>query len=329
MPATAQRPVADGSGTAGRDPSWPATAPRRDRSRRPLRPRPANPCRDRGRPRRAAAERQPAADRRADRRPCGRLRAIAVDPLPRAGGAVRGHGGRGARPPGPGLPAGRPEPPPARPRIDAFCRQRAAMLEAGRPVRPRLALREPFSPALRDYRRRHVQRVLDEVRVLFRAELSACAASRTADGAGGRYRRRRHLGLLGDPARRPRPEQSAQPRRDGAHRARPAGRPRPSDPDCASRTHHPRRSPRSTMSLNLAYILRESAKADPAKPALLFDGGRISYGRAGRPERPVRPRAARRPDSRPATGSACSCRTCRSSSSPTSASSRPAASSCR
>ena len=32
------------------------------------------------------------------------------------------------------------------------------------------------------------------------------------------------------------------------------------------------------MSLNLAYILRESAKADPAKPALVFDGGRISYG---------------------------------------------------
>ena len=32
------------------------------------------------------------------------------------------------------------------------------------------------------------------------------------------------------------------------------------------------------MSLNLAYILRESAKADPAKPALLFDGGRIGYG---------------------------------------------------
>ena len=32
------------------------------------------------------------------------------------------------------------------------------------------------------------------------------------------------------------------------------------------------------MGLNLAYILRESAKADPGKPALLFDGGQISYG---------------------------------------------------
>ncbi len=31
------------------------------------------------------------------------------------------------------------------------------------------------------------------------------------------------------------------------------------------------------MSLNLAYILRESAKAFPDKPALLFDSGRISY----------------------------------------------------
>jgi long-chain acyl-CoA synthetase len=31
------------------------------------------------------------------------------------------------------------------------------------------------------------------------------------------------------------------------------------------------------MSFNLAYMLRESAKAHPAKPAMLFDGGSISY----------------------------------------------------
>ena len=31
------------------------------------------------------------------------------------------------------------------------------------------------------------------------------------------------------------------------------------------------------MSLNVAGILRESAKAYPDKPALIFDGGRISY----------------------------------------------------
>ena len=32
------------------------------------------------------------------------------------------------------------------------------------------------------------------------------------------------------------------------------------------------------MSLNLAYILRESAKTYPDKPALIFDGGQITYG---------------------------------------------------
>jgi len=57
-------------------------------------------------------------------------------------------------------------------RVDAFCQQRAAMLEAIAPFARASALREPFSPALRDYRRRHIQRVLDEVRALFRPELS-------------------------------------------------------------------------------------------------------------------------------------------------------------
>lgn len=56
-------------------------------------------------------------------------------------------------------------------RIDAFCRQRAAVLERVAPFARASILREPFSPALRDYRQRHVQRVLDEVRVLFGAEL--------------------------------------------------------------------------------------------------------------------------------------------------------------
>ncbi len=57
-------------------------------------------------------------------------------------------------------------------RIDAFCRQRAAVLEQVAPFARASILREPFSPALRDYRRRHVQRVLDEVQVLFRVELA-------------------------------------------------------------------------------------------------------------------------------------------------------------
>ncbi len=33
------------------------------------------------------------------------------------------------------------------------------------------------------------------------------------------------------------------------------------------------------MSLNLASILRESAKANPGRAALLFDGGSMTYGR--------------------------------------------------
>ena len=57
-------------------------------------------------------------------------------------------------------------------RIDAFCRQRAAVLEQVAPFARASILREPFSPALRDYRRRHVQRVFDEVHIVFRAELA-------------------------------------------------------------------------------------------------------------------------------------------------------------
>ena len=71
---------------------------------------------------------------------------------------------RAFRPVDPGLPL--------TDRIEAFCRQRAAVLERVAPFARASILREPFSPALRDYRRRHVQRVLDEVHILFRADLS-------------------------------------------------------------------------------------------------------------------------------------------------------------
>ena len=37
------------------------------------------------------------------------------------------------------------------------------------------------------------------------------------------------------------------------------------------------------MSLNVAGILRESAKAYPDKPALIFDGGRITYAELDEP----------------------------------------------
>ena len=36
------------------------------------------------------------------------------------------------------------------------------------------------------------------------------------------------------------------------------------------------------MALNIAYMLRESAKAYPHKPALLFDGGSLTYGQVDR-----------------------------------------------
>lgn len=57
-------------------------------------------------------------------------------------------------------------------RIAAYCRQRAEVLEWVTPFARASVLREPFSPALRDYRQLHVQRVLDEVAILFGAELS-------------------------------------------------------------------------------------------------------------------------------------------------------------
>lgn len=57
-------------------------------------------------------------------------------------------------------------------RIAGFCRQRAGLLERIGPLARASALREPFSPALRAYHRRHVQRVADEARILFAPELA-------------------------------------------------------------------------------------------------------------------------------------------------------------
>lgn len=56
-------------------------------------------------------------------------------------------------------------------RIDAFSTQRALALEQIAPFARASAAREPLSPVLRDYHRIHLDRVRDEVRVLFRAEL--------------------------------------------------------------------------------------------------------------------------------------------------------------
>ena len=57
-------------------------------------------------------------------------------------------------------------------RISAYCHQRARLLEQIAPAAKAAALKEPFSPALQRYRRSHVERVRDELRTLFAAELN-------------------------------------------------------------------------------------------------------------------------------------------------------------
>ena len=56
-------------------------------------------------------------------------------------------------------------------RIQAYCHQRARMLEQIAPTARASALKEPFSAALQNYRRVHTERVREELRVLFAAEL--------------------------------------------------------------------------------------------------------------------------------------------------------------
>jgi TetR/AcrR family transcriptional regulator of autoinduction and epiphytic fitness len=57
-------------------------------------------------------------------------------------------------------------------RIDAFCRQRARLLEQIGPTAKAAAIKEPFSETLRRYRRMHVKRVRDELTTLFAAEVN-------------------------------------------------------------------------------------------------------------------------------------------------------------
>jgi AcrR family transcriptional regulator len=56
-------------------------------------------------------------------------------------------------------------------RIDAYCHQRARLLEQIAPAAKAAALKEPFSPALQRYRRLHTERVRDELRTLFAQEI--------------------------------------------------------------------------------------------------------------------------------------------------------------
>jgi AcrR family transcriptional regulator len=57
-------------------------------------------------------------------------------------------------------------------RIEAYCHQRARMLEQIAPIAKASSLKEPFSPALQSYRRTHTERVRDELKTLFARELA-------------------------------------------------------------------------------------------------------------------------------------------------------------
>ena len=67
----------------------------------------------------------------------------------------------------------RPIPPklPLGDRIEAYCRQRARLLEQIAPTAKAAAIKEPFSDTLQRYRRLHVERVRDELSVLFAPEI--------------------------------------------------------------------------------------------------------------------------------------------------------------
>ncbi|MCO8272348.1 TetR/AcrR family transcriptional regulator [Actinoplanes sp. TRM 88003] len=56
-------------------------------------------------------------------------------------------------------------------RIEAYCRQRARLLEQIGPTAKAAAIKEPFSDTLRRYRRMHVKRVREELATLFAPEV--------------------------------------------------------------------------------------------------------------------------------------------------------------
>jgi AcrR family transcriptional regulator len=63
-------------------------------------------------------------------------------------------------------------------RVDAFCRQRARLLQMIAPAARAAQMREPLSPQLRRNRANHIERVRAEVELLFAAELAAAGADR-------------------------------------------------------------------------------------------------------------------------------------------------------
>ncbi|MFI7078380.1 MULTISPECIES: TetR/AcrR family transcriptional regulator [unclassified Micromonospora] len=63
-------------------------------------------------------------------------------------------------------------------RVDAYCRQRAKLLQLIAPAARAAQMREPFSAQLRRNRLKHLARVRDEVEELFAAELARAGAGR-------------------------------------------------------------------------------------------------------------------------------------------------------
>ncbi|MGC4807590.1 TetR/AcrR family transcriptional regulator [Micromonospora sp. DT233] len=74
----------------------------------------------------------------------------------------------------------RPIPPalPLTKRVDAYCRQRARLLQLIAPSARAAQMREPVSEQLRRNRLKHIDRVRDEVEQLFAAELERAGAGR-------------------------------------------------------------------------------------------------------------------------------------------------------
>ncbi|MEV7327685.1 TetR/AcrR family transcriptional regulator [Micromonospora sp. NPDC093244] len=74
----------------------------------------------------------------------------------------------------------RPIPPglPLAKRVDAYCRQRARLLQLIAPSARAAQMREPFSEQLRRNRLKHVDRVREEVEHLFAAELARAGRGR-------------------------------------------------------------------------------------------------------------------------------------------------------
>lgn len=56
-------------------------------------------------------------------------------------------------------------------RISGYCSQRARLLEQIASTAKAASIKEPFSPTLQSYRRTHTERVREELRVLFAAEI--------------------------------------------------------------------------------------------------------------------------------------------------------------